>query len=105
MKLYREESGEGHPLLLLTGLGYAIWSWQLSDFAGDRVRLRHALDVGQRAAELLHGGALGLDEHDRVGHLSVCVPPGSSTTTSEKPAFWTSDLKASASASIGGNVL
>ena len=28
MKLYREESGEGHPLLLLTGLGYAIWSWQ-----------------------------------------------------------------------------
>jgi 3-oxoadipate enol-lactonase len=28
VKLYREESGEGHPLLLLTGLGYAIWSWQ-----------------------------------------------------------------------------
>ena len=28
MKLYREESGEGHPLLLLTGLGFAIWSWQ-----------------------------------------------------------------------------
>ena len=28
MKLYREESGEGYPLLLLTGLGYAIWSWQ-----------------------------------------------------------------------------
>jgi len=23
-----EEHGEGHPLLLLTGLGYAIWSWQ-----------------------------------------------------------------------------
>lgn len=28
MKLYSEEHGEGHPLLLLTGLGYAIWSWQ-----------------------------------------------------------------------------
>lgn len=28
MKLYTEEHGEGHPLLLLTGLGYAIWSWQ-----------------------------------------------------------------------------
>ena len=28
MRLYREESGEGYPLLLLTGLGYAIWSWQ-----------------------------------------------------------------------------
>ena len=28
MKLYKEEHGDGHPLLLLTGLGYAIWSWQ-----------------------------------------------------------------------------
>ena len=28
MKLYAEEHGEGHPLLLITGLGYAIWSWQ-----------------------------------------------------------------------------
>ena len=28
MKLYTEEHGEGYPLLLLTGLGYAIWSWQ-----------------------------------------------------------------------------
>ena len=28
MKLYTEEHGEGQPLLLLTGLGYAIWSWQ-----------------------------------------------------------------------------
>jgi len=28
VKLYSEERGEGHPLLLLTGLGYAIWSWQ-----------------------------------------------------------------------------
>lgn len=28
MKLYVEEHGDGHPLLLLTGLGYAIWSWQ-----------------------------------------------------------------------------
>ena len=28
MRLYREERGEGQPLLLLTGLGYAIWSWQ-----------------------------------------------------------------------------
>ena len=28
MKLYREEHGAGQPLLLLTGLGYAIWSWQ-----------------------------------------------------------------------------
>ncbi|HWN23460.1 MAG TPA: alpha/beta fold hydrolase [Gaiellaceae bacterium] len=28
MKLYAEEQGDGHPLLLITGLGYAIWSWQ-----------------------------------------------------------------------------
>ena len=28
MKLYTEEHGDGYPLLLLTGLGYAIWSWQ-----------------------------------------------------------------------------
>ncbi|MBA2331575.1 MAG: alpha/beta fold hydrolase [Actinobacteria bacterium] len=28
MRLYREEHGDGPPLLLLTGLGYAIWSWQ-----------------------------------------------------------------------------
>lgn len=28
MRLYAEERGEGHPLLLITGLGYAIWSWQ-----------------------------------------------------------------------------
>ena len=28
MKLYAEEHGDGPPLLLLTGLGYAIWSWQ-----------------------------------------------------------------------------
>ena len=28
MKLYFEEHGEGHPLLLITGLGYATWSWQ-----------------------------------------------------------------------------
>ena len=34
MKLYREESGEGHPLLLLTGLGYAIWSGSGSSRTG-----------------------------------------------------------------------
>ncbi len=28
MRLYIEEHGEGHPLLLLSGLGYASWSWQ-----------------------------------------------------------------------------
>ena len=28
MELYTEEHGDGPPLLLLTGLGYAIWSWQ-----------------------------------------------------------------------------
>lgn len=28
MRLYAEELGDGQPLLLLTGLGYAIWSWQ-----------------------------------------------------------------------------
>jgi 3-oxoadipate enol-lactonase len=28
VKLYVEEHGDGHPLLLLTGLGYATWSWQ-----------------------------------------------------------------------------
>jgi 3-oxoadipate enol-lactonase len=35
VKLYAEEHGDGHPLLLLTGLGYAIWSWrrQLPDWS------------------------------------------------------------------------
>ena len=28
MRLYAEEHGEGDPLLLITGLGYAMWSWQ-----------------------------------------------------------------------------
>ena len=28
MQLHVEEYGDGQPLLLLTGLGYAIWSWQ-----------------------------------------------------------------------------
>ena len=28
MRLYVEEHGQGPPLLLLMGLGYAIWSWQ-----------------------------------------------------------------------------
>ena len=28
MSLYAEEHGDGPPLLLITGLGYAIWSWQ-----------------------------------------------------------------------------
>src|SRR5690349_3136377 len=28
MQPYVEEHGDGPPLLLLTGLGYAIWSWQ-----------------------------------------------------------------------------
>lgn len=28
MQLHTEEHGDGPPLLLLTGLGYAIWSWQ-----------------------------------------------------------------------------
>jgi 3-oxoadipate enol-lactonase len=28
VRLYAEEHGDGHPLLLLTGLGYAIWSWR-----------------------------------------------------------------------------
>lgn len=28
MRLYREEHGEGRPLLLIAGLGDAIWSWQ-----------------------------------------------------------------------------
>lgn len=28
MRLYSEEHGDGRPLLLITGLGYAIWSWQ-----------------------------------------------------------------------------
>jgi pimeloyl-ACP methyl ester carboxylesterase len=28
VRLYAEEHGAGQPLLLLTGLGYAIWSWQ-----------------------------------------------------------------------------
>jgi pimeloyl-ACP methyl ester carboxylesterase len=28
VRLYVEEHGDGPPLLLLTGLGYALWSWQ-----------------------------------------------------------------------------
>jgi 3-oxoadipate enol-lactonase len=28
VRLYSEEHGDGHPLLLVTGLGYAVWSWQ-----------------------------------------------------------------------------
>jgi len=28
VKLYREERGDGQPLLLISGLGYALWSWQ-----------------------------------------------------------------------------
>jgi 3-oxoadipate enol-lactonase len=28
VQLYSEEHGDGEPLLLLTGLGYASWSWQ-----------------------------------------------------------------------------
>jgi len=28
VRLYAEEHGDGPPLLLITGLGYAIWSWQ-----------------------------------------------------------------------------
>jgi pimeloyl-ACP methyl ester carboxylesterase len=28
VKLHTEEHGEGYPLLLITGLGYALWSWQ-----------------------------------------------------------------------------
>lgn len=28
MRLHVEEYGDGHPLLMVTGLGYAIWSWQ-----------------------------------------------------------------------------
>ena len=29
MKLYSEH-GDGHPLLVITGLGNAIWSWQMA---------------------------------------------------------------------------
>ncbi len=28
MKLYVEEHGDGHPVLLLNGLGYSNWAWQ-----------------------------------------------------------------------------
>ncbi len=28
MRLYAEEHGDGPPLLLIAGLGYAVWSWQ-----------------------------------------------------------------------------
>ena len=64
----------------------------------------NALDPGQLAPERGQRGALGLDENDRVGHVE-CVSPGSSTTTLDPVADSTSDLKASASVSIGGNVL
>ena len=72
--------------------------------AGDAVGLGDAFDVGELAPELGDRGALGADQDDGVGHRSVWVSPGSSTSTSLKPAFWTSDLNAWASVSIGGNV-
>src|SRR4051794_41304757 len=70
--------------------------------AGHRVRLGHPVEVGEPAAERLQRVALGLDEHDRRGHVEW-VSPGSRTTTSPAPAFCTSDLNAAASVSIGGN--
>ncbi len=70
----------------------------------DRVRLGHAVDVGQLATQRGQGGALGLDEDDRVGHVEW-VSPGSSTTTFELVDDSTSDLKAWASVSMGGKVL
>src|SRR3954463_13810936 len=72
--------------------------------AGDAVGLGDPLDVGQLAAEGLERGPRGADQDDGVGHRSVCVSPGSSTSTSEKPASWTSFLNAWASVSTGGNV-
>src|SRR5204863_7757502 len=42
--------------------------------AGDRVRLAHALDVGEHAAERRHRVALGLDQDDRVGHGEKLSP-------------------------------
>ena len=62
-----------------------------------------AFEAGEPAAERRQRVALGLHQHDRVGH-SVCVPPGSSTATSEMPACCTSALNASASVSSTGNV-
>src|SRR3954453_10926520 len=72
--------------------------------AGDAVGLRDTLDVGELAAQRGQRGARGADQDDGVGHRSVCVSPGSSTTTSLKPAFWTSCLNACASVSMTGNV-
>ena len=74
--------------------------------ARDRVGLGDAVDVGEVAAERRQRRALGLDEHDRVGHNSECVwvSPGARMTTSAAVDISTSDLNASASASIGGNV-
>ena len=72
--------------------------------AGDGVGLGDAFDVGELAAELGDRVALGPDQDDGVGHRSVWVSPGLSTSTSLKPAFWTSDLNACASVSIGGKV-
>ena len=72
--------------------------------ARHRPRLGDAVDVGERAAEVRHRLALGLDQDDGVGHRTVCVSPGARMTTLVSVAFSTSDLNASASVSIGGNV-
>src|SRR4051812_36239769 len=69
--------------------------------AGDRVRLAHALDVGEHAAERRHRVALGLDQDDRVGHGEK-LSPGFRTWTLADVSLSTSDLNASASVSIGG---
>ena len=72
--------------------------------AGDRVDASDAVDVGQLLAERRHGGTLGLDEDDRVGHV-LCVSPGSRITTWESVELSTSVLKACSSVATGGNVL
>ena len=63
--------------------------------AGDGVGLGDALDVGELAAERRRSPRARPRSGRRRGSFAaVCVSPGLSTSTSEKPAFWTSCLNA-----------
>src|SRR3954462_1067523 len=86
----------------LVGLAYAHDGDEVP-LARHGVGLGDAFDAGERPAERRHRRALGLDQDDRVGHAE-CVSPGARMTTFALVWDSTSDLNASASVSIGGNV-
>ena len=79
-------------------LGFGDGGWGLALLQGAAITISIAL------ATVPFGLALGLDQDDGVGHRTVWVSPGASTTTLVSVAFSTSLLNACASVSIGGNV-